>query len=468
MIRTVRAQARRRLGPARKLARAAARLCLTCIAAVALAPIPARAADSSAPDQAVPAAPAPAARPAAAPPGPSGIAGNTAAVDILPGSGWLGSVLGFGPDSGVRLGGVWVGNANFLLAGGEEPVQSSFNSLLVTGLNLDFAKLANVPGGEFGVQFLQFNGQPTNLEAGVVTGYNGLVGPSPLVRSELYQLWWRQSLFDDKLVVRLGKSVPTYDFNNVARPVQTQDLLLTIPAVTGLIYTPAFVNTTLLGVLPGYYNSAYGITTTFAPTADLYFSYGEYDGSGVRQQTGLSALPHFDGHYFNIAEAGYSWILASGTLPGSIAAGGWHQTGRLTVPGTAVAENGASGFYTLGSQRLWNRRPGVESAGVSGFFQFGVNDSDTLIANWYAGAGLTGFGLIPGRPADTIGAGVAWSRLNRNYGFRASETILAAYYQAKVVDDLFLQPVITFIPNPGARPGHGPVTALTVQTTILF
>jgi porin len=243
---------------------------------------------------------------------------------------------------------------------------------------------------------------------------------------------------------------------------------LTIPAVTSLIYTPAFVNTTLLGVLPGYYNSAYGITTTFAPTADFYVSYGIYDGSGVRQQTGLSAAPHFDGYYFNIAEAGYSWILASGTMPGGIAAGGWHQTGGLTVPGTAVVENGASGFYAFGSQRLWNRRPGVDTAGVSGFFQFGVSDSDTLVANRYAGVGLTGFGLIPGRPADTIGAGVAWSRLNQNFGFRASEAILAAYYQAKVVDDLFLQPVITFVPNPGATPGHRPAAALTVQTTILF
>lgn len=201
---------------------------------------------------------------------PSGISGNIAGVNVTPGTGQLGEALGFSPDSGVRIGGVWVGNANTLLTGGEKSAQSSFNSLLVTGLNLDFARLANIPGGQFGAQFLQFNGQPTNGEAGVVTGYNGLPGPPPLVRSELYQLWWRQSLFDEKLVVRIDKSVPTYDFNNVGRPVQTRDESLMIPSVTGLIYTPAFVNTTLLGVLPGYYNSAYGITTTLAPTENLY------------------------------------------------------------------------------------------------------------------------------------------------------------------------------------------------------
>jgi porin len=396
----------------------------------------------------------------------SGISGNAAAVNVETGNGMLGQALGFGLDSGVRIGGVWVGNANVLLTGGEKSAQSSFNSLLVADLSLDFSALANIPGGRFGAQFLQFNGQPTNAEAGVVTGYNGLTGPPPLVRSELYQLWWRQALFDEKFVIRVGKLVPTYDFDNVARPVR--DEALAIPAVTSLIYTPAFVNTTLLGVLPGYYNSAWGITTTLAPTKSLYFSYGGYDGNGVRQQIGLDNAPQFNGYYFNIVETGYAWGLGSGSLPGGVAAGGWHQTGSLTIAGTNIAENGASGFYAFGSQRLWNRHPGVDSSGVSGFFQFGINDSRTLVAHRYLGFGATGFGLIPGRPADTIGAGLAWSWLNQNLGFNNDETILAAYYQAKVIDNVFLQPVMTYVPNPGATPGHRPVVALTVQTTILF
>jgi porin len=395
------------------------------------------------------------------------ISGNLAAVNIVTGSGWLGRALGFDPESGVRIGGVWVGNANYLLSGGEKPGQASYNSLLVADLNLDFARLANLPGGQFGIQFLQFNGQPSNDQAGVVTGYNGLVGQPPLVRSELYQLWWRQSLFEDKLVVRVGKSVPTYDFNNVARPVRTRDESLMIPAVTGLIYTPVFKNPTLLGAMPGYYNSAYGITTTLAPSDSLYLSYGAYDGSGVERQTGLDAAPRFDGHYFHIAEVGYSWVLGDGTLPGGIAAGGWHQTGRLKSPADIV-EDGATGFYTFGSQRLWDQHPGVDPSGISGFFQFGINDSRTLIAGRYFGIGATGFGLIPGRPADTIGAGLAWSWLNQAYGFRSEEAILAAYYQAKVVDGIFVQPVLTYVPNPGATPRHTPVTAVTVQTTILF
>ena len=104
----------------------------------------------------------------------------------------------------------------------------------------------------------------------------------------LYQLWWRQELFDRTFILRIGRVAPTNDFNNVLRPVPVQDQHLAIPAVSGLLYTPVFINPTLLGAMPGYYNSAYGITATLTPIRNLYCSYGVYDGNiahGV--QTGL-------------------------------------------------------------------------------------------------------------------------------------------------------------------------------------
>ena len=174
----------------------------------------------------------------------SSIAANPAAVNIVTGSGWLGQQLELQSDSGIFLGGVWVGNGNYLFSGGEQPERSSFNSLFVANLTLDLAKLAHIPGAQFNVAFLNFAGQPSNAQAGTVTGYNGLPGPPPLTRSELYELWWRQSLFDDKLIIRVGKSVPTYDFNNVSRALKTTEEDLAIPAVTSLIYTPIFVNPT--------------------------------------------------------------------------------------------------------------------------------------------------------------------------------------------------------------------------------
>src|SRR5262245_43560392 len=186
-----------------------------------------------------------------------GISGNPGAVNVLTGTGMLGRMLGFGPDSGVRLGGLWIGDVNYLADGGADPRTWSFNSLLLVDLNLDLEKLLRIPGAQFGTEFLQFNGQDTNGQAGSVPGYNSLPGPPPLNRSELYELWWRQRLFDDKLIFRVGKTVPTFDFNNVLRPLSLSDNTLAIPSLSSLIYTPIFVNPTILGVMPGYYHSAY-------------------------------------------------------------------------------------------------------------------------------------------------------------------------------------------------------------------
>ncbi len=401
------------------------------------------------------------------------IAGNPGAVNVKPGIGLLGRTLGFAPDSGVFLGGVWIGDADYLFGGGVDPKSWNLNSLVLLGTDLDFEKLIGLPGGELGAAFLVFDGQASNSAAGVVTGYDGLTGPSPLDRTELYQLWWRQRLFGDKLMIRFGKVVPTYDFNNVARPVPIQDESLSIPAVTGLIYTPIFVNPTILGVMPGYYNSAYGITTTFTPTHNSYVSYGVYDGSLAHgRQTGISAVPDFSGYYFQIGEIGASWLLGPNKLPGSMGLGGWGQTGQLRAgSGTqAIEQNGTEGFYTFGSQRLWLRHPGVDNSGVSGFFQFGINDSTTMLASKYFGLGLTGFGLVPHRSSDSIGVGSAWSWLNRlpGSGFRSNELILAAYYQAHLFGGVFMQPTLSYIPNPGASTSLHGTTALTLQSTILF
>ena len=391
---------------------------------------------------------------------------NPAASNIILGTGWLGHLLRADKIPGVRVGGVWIGNADYLIAGGVKPRTWSFNSLLFLNLNVDLEQLARIPGALIDAELMQFNGENANGKAGAVTGYDGLPVGQPFVRTGLCELWWRQSLFDDKLVIRVGKTVPTYDFGNVVRALPTADTGLQIPAVSGLIYRAVFKNPTLFGAMPGYYNSAYGITANFAPTRNSYFTYAVYDGAGATGiQTGLRTEPVFDGHYFTIGEAGYGWTLGDEKLIGKIGAGGWAQTGELSAPGTT--QDGSQGFYAFGSQRLW-RLAGVDNSGISGFFQFGINDSRTMIANEYFGSGITGLGLIPHRPVDSIGTGLAWSWLNRRYGYRSNEAILEAYYQMHLVGTSFFEPVLSYIPNPGNSPRTQGAVAMTAQITVLF
>ena len=91
-----------------------------------------------------------------------------------------------------------------------------------------------------------------------------------------------------------------------------------------------------------------------------------------------------------------------------------------------------------------------------------------MIANEFWGTGFTGFGLIPHRPLDSIGSGLAWSWLNRRYGFRSNEAILQTYYQMHLLGSSFFEPVLSYIPNPGERSSVQGAVAVTSQITVLF
>lgn len=385
----------------------------------------------------------------------SDVSSNPGAVNISTGTGQLGEkVLMLLPEWGVRVGGLWIPDYNYLFTGGLHPHRGGGNNLFILNINLDTEKLKLWKGGLFGAEFLQHNGNAINVDAGTLQGYNSLQALPPINRSELYQIWFRQALFDDKLILRIGKTIPSYDFNNVIRPIPTKDESLGIPATTGLIYTPIFVNSSMLGVLPGYYDSAYGITVSFLPTDQFYFSYGFYDGNLARGiPTGLRG-PEFNGYYFQIGEIGYWWKI-SDQFPGEIALGGWGQTGKLTAMGKRhhpVHENGIQGFYLFGTQRLWFQHPGKDASGINGFIQYGINDSKTLMMNQFYGGGLTFLGLIPCRPKDSMGCGFALAKINPRIFYRKYELIAQVYSQTHLFGDVYLLGALSYIPTPGAMP----------------
>ena len=413
-----------------------------------------------------------------------GLSMNPRAASSFFGNGMLGRTLGIKEGFGVALGGLMILDGNWLMAGGVKPDSLSGNFALGLNLSIDTAKAFHVPGGQIGAEFLEFNGSPTNKYAGSVQMYNGLTGSTPLTRQELHQLWWRQRLLRDKFILKFGKLNATSEFNTVLMPVLVTEPQVQDWTISDVIYAAAGINPTLFSKLPGYYNTAYGATLSFLPTKSFYASYGIFDGNlGRYVQTGLNLGPDFNSYKFNIAETGYAWRLGDQGKPGRIAAGGWHQTGQLITPaGTYV--NGASGFYAFGSQRLWYRQPGVNSSGLGSFYQFGYSNSNSEIATRYVGAGLTGVALVPKRPADTMGVGLAWSRLNQTPGagafffpgvpsastsLRPSEVMWQGYYQAVLIPwKLVLVGAYSSIPTPGERPDLPWVHALTVRLNVLF
>lgn len=395
------------------------------------------------------------------------ISGNPAATDYATGTGWLGRALGLPDEWGLTLGGLWLADTNLVAAGGDRPGGWTNNSALVVGLGVDAEKLVGWRGASFGFEFLQFNGADTNAEAGSVAGYNGIVGAPPYQRTELLEAWYLQEMVKDVLKVRIGRSTPGYDFGNVLRPVALDDATQNIPAVSGLLYSPLFVNGSIIGAMPGYYNPGNGVTVNFMPTKSFYFNLGIYDGNRARGvQTGVTA-PQFNGYYFNIAEIGVNWLLGDGKHPGQFGIGLWRQTGQLTAGN--VTEDGTGGVYLFGSQRVaFGLNSSVPQSSISVFYQVGANASQTLPITQFYGAGVTAFGLVGSRARDSMGAGVAVSRLNPVLFARPTEVMIQAYYQAHLFAAIFLQPTVTLIPTPGLSPDLPFTVTTTLRLTVLF
>lgn len=380
------------------------------------------------------------------------------------GNGWLGDYLGLN-QNGWRFAGVNLTDANGL-SGGLSPGWTG-DSLTIIDISLDTEKSCGWKNGLIGGELLYYTGGPVNADAGTVMGYNSLdVGVYN--RAEIYALWYLQHLFDGRLIVRIGKSITTYDFNNVTEGIWNGDPAFDIPAVSALIFTPLYYAPTALGVMPTYFNSATGVVISWIPVDRTYLKYGLYDGSlAAGRQTGTSG-PHFNGHAFHIVEAGGNWRLGETQLPGKFGVGYWAQTGMLNAATGSVP--GAQGMYLFATQRLTYEHPGETNEGLLMYCQFSATNSAFIDTHRYFGVGLTYLGPLPGRDSDSAGWGLAYGNMSDDpaLDLGADETILSWYYQLQVGRNVFFQPNISYIPNPAAQPDIPSALAVTLRAGMLF
>ncbi|MEI8364874.1 MAG: carbohydrate porin [Parachlamydiaceae bacterium] len=401
-----------------------------------------------------------------------GVSSNPSPSDHI-GTGYLGQKLyevlgGKEHETGLTLESLWILDGNQLFSGGVPcKNKGTVNNFVQFELLFDTGKVSKWKGGLFAVEFFQLNGAQTNGNAGLVQGFEGLIQSSPLSRTDLYEWWYRQEFLEGNLITRIGKSTPNSDFNSVNRLFPMNDKRES-PVASGLIYGTIFTQGSLSSFMPSYYNSAFGASVFYFPVKDFYISAGAYDGNKARGvQTGLIG-PQFNGYYFLISETGYSW--ANAKLPGRVALGVWKQTGELTLDtgNEVISQQGTCGIYLYGSQRLWWKDKDQANSGVITFIQLGINNTKTLPINKSIGWGLTAYGLVPGRLKDSCGFGLSFAGLNENSEPRPNEWMFQTYYQCCLYGSLYLEPVLSYIPKPGAVAGLPQTWAGTVRLLAYF
>ncbi|REK19541.1 MAG: porin [Planctomycetota bacterium] len=392
------------------------------------------------------------------------VSGNPGASNVVVGTGWLGDYLGINRN-GWRFAGLNITDANGL-SGGVVPGWTA-NALTIVDISLDLEESMGWENGLVGGELLYYSGGPTNQNAGSVMGYNSL-DIDIHHRAEIYALWYRHHFADNRLSIRIGKTITTYDFNNVVVGAALNDAAYDIAAVSSLIFTPLYLSPTQYNVVPGYFNSATGVVTTWIPIKQTYIKYGLYDGNlAAGRQVGTEG-PRFNGYVLHMVETGCSWGLDKGELTGKFGVGYWAQTGVLQAASGPV--DGAQGIYLFGSQRLTYEHRDVTNEGLLAYFQFAGTNSAFVDTQRYFGCGLTYIGLLPGRDDDSVGWGLAYGKMSDDpaLDLGADEAILSWYYQWMVGPNCFLQPNISYIPNPADSPGIPSALPVTLRAILLF
>jgi porin len=411
---------------------------------------------------------------------------NPAASQTAPGTGRLGRLLGLPADGALRIGGVWVGNGTSQWSGGvsDQNASNGVQELLLEA-SLDLGKAIGLDHTWIWIQGLQVNTtSDAGLVSGSVQGSNSLTTPPPLNRMELFEFAIRKDFWDERVRVIAGKQLASITFANINRPDKTSVDRYQVNNLTSLAFTPIYSMPTLLGRLPGYTNSALGLTITVQPDVledRAYFSAGIYDGRGglrdASVQTGLDA-PSLRGPLFSIAEVGSGWVVGKSRKPGSFGLGGWSQGGESVVcqtgnPTNCVTELGAWGVYALMNQRLSSFRPEQDSSGITSFLSTGWSPSVSNQMSASATAGLTAIGLLESRPNDSMGVGISWAKINRSQPFlevefNPNELMLQGYVQLALADWLYVQPTITVLPLVGDRDAEDDSVSGLLQLTMLF
>ena len=371
---------------------------------------------------------------------------NAESRDWFGGKPWTQWEKGFGDIGGVRTElakagltfnmsytmdwqGVWSGGVNN---------RASTRHLLDINLDWDLSKI----GLDGGRAFAAYNWADGRAMAENLGGDEHLIsGIEARSLSQLAQLWYQQSFFDDRLRIKLGKIDVNAEFGfvNAASEFLTGD--------SGL--SPTFF------FFPTYPDAAMGAVAFVYPTDNLYAGFGFFDGSlsaGIRTGGyGPASLWRGD-EYFYVGEAGLTWETLGALGGGRLAAGAFYHTGSFATF-AGGSDNGTGGFYAILEQQLIATNTDDASRGLFAYIRGGTADEDVSLTAWSVGGGLSLRGTFPGRDSDSVSGLFSVAGTSNVAGSPADrdEMVFEVNYRAQLTPWFSIRPTLQYLMNPGGR-----------------
>ncbi len=302
----------------------------------------------------------------------------------------------------------------------------------------------------------------------------------PAVR--LSELWYEHK-FNDYVALKVGQLAVDIEFNtrNFGGPF-----------VNSTFGWPAGASANLPSGGTAYPFAAPGVRVMIKPTGSdnvvlraAVFN-GDPAGPGLndpqdRNRLGLNFRLRDPPLFIAEGEFHYGGIKDEAVLPGSIKLGVWNHFGRfddlrLSADGLSSADpsssgvplrrRGNDGIYAVVEQMIYSL-PNTEEKdkkGISVFARASGSPADRSLIDFYADAGISFNGIIPGRPDDSFGIAGAYSHISANASLLDQETaffsgvpnpirryegLIEATYQWQVMTGWTVQPDFQYILRPG-------------------
>jgi porin len=367
---------------------------------------------------------------------------------------------------------------------------SVYEGALLMTLDLDSDRLVGYHGGHFHVGSLWLHSG-----RGFSENYVGDLNVVSLIdfpdSLRLWELWYQQKFFDDKLSLKFGQMAVDRDF--------------ILPELYGTLGSVSFLNQTFFYPtlafdvydVPGFPRGFHGLASTpygtpgillrWEPTPEFYVQSAVYDGNPDRSYSGTRINLNDQEGALAYFEAGYHLNQKKGDfgLPGAYKVGGYYHTDDFVdaYEGASYAINNAIGLpssktrnhsgnygvYLLAEQMLYREKmDDPAQQGLTAFFRAAGAPADRNLAELEIDGGLVYKGLIPSRDYDTLGVAASYLEMshdlrrafrdaNSAYGLDLPlpdyETVLEVSYKAQIAAWWTLQPSVQWVLHPGGRVG---------------
>ncbi|GAB9104824.1 carbohydrate porin [Bradyrhizobium diazoefficiens] len=414
-------------------------------------------------------------------------------------------------NKGLNFGATYIADNIGNVSGGVARGAIHFGRLDLS-VDADLDKLVGWSGGRFYANAFVIYGR--GLSRNYVQNLATISEIEALPDQRLYNAYFEQSFFGDRLNIRAGQQAADVEFFDS----QTDDLF-----INGTFGWPAIKASNLPAGGPAPPIAVPGIRVKAALTDQItaYAAVFNGDPSGpgdadpqIRDHHGLAFRVNDPPWVIGQVRFNYDIDIGGRPLAGNFTPGAWKHYGsfdsqRFTAEGLSIADPSGSGvpaklrgnygIFAVIEQVLY-RPPEVKDnttsasiPGVTAFGRIAYSPPDRNLIDLYLDGGIGFVGFTPGRPLDRFGVAMAYMRISNTARIldldtqaftgvqspvRSNETLIEMIYEAHIKPGWLVAPYFQYVfrpsggvPNPNDPSGTsriGDAAVFGVTTTIRY